>query len=56
MRNLTSIERRFIWRTKSPRMRISLILWIVGLRRIATLVAKTAPNDVLRNLSGNSPW
>jgi hypothetical protein len=40
MRNLTPIERRFIWRTKSPRLRLALLLYVIGLRRFATRVAK----------------
>jgi hypothetical protein len=40
MRNLTSIERRFIWRTGSLRLRLALLLYVTGLRRFATRVAK----------------
>jgi hypothetical protein len=35
MRNLTPIERRFIWRTKSPRLRLALLLYVIGLRGLA---------------------
>jgi hypothetical protein len=41
MRNLTLTECLFIWRTGSTRLRIGLALWLVGLRRIATRVAKS---------------
>jgi len=40
MRNLTPIERRFVWRTKSPRMRLALLCWTLGLRRVAARLAK----------------
>jgi hypothetical protein len=38
MRNLTLTECLFIWRTGSPRLRIGLALWIIGLRRLAVRV------------------
>jgi hypothetical protein len=41
MRNLTPIECLFIWRTGSLRLRIGLALWLAGLRRFATRVAKS---------------
>lgn len=41
MRNLTLAECLFIWRTKSPRLRLALVLWLVGLRWFATRVAKS---------------
>jgi hypothetical protein len=38
MRNLTFTECLLIWRTSSPRLRIGLALWIIGLRRLAVRV------------------
>jgi hypothetical protein len=40
MRNLTPIECLFIWRTKSLRLRLALVCWVVGLRGLALRLSR----------------